>query len=266
MEDKIQNTIPTGAYDMVAQQIKNHVQSRCRRDNTQSINVLQRLELKIKNTKLTISNLKSIIDTNRQTVDKLNEENNEIHSNSEYIHIINLINQINTSNNKNKYLKQFANIDKSVYDRFNNNKIQIEALNKEIEESIEELPLHEFTLKSDENMLPYIRYENLLTKSHESRLEEIEKIYKKNNDLDELRKLVHYWCQLFDTALYGKHYVAPYKNHPIEWETLSEGFKNNMIRKYMYFYNNKEKAFEEIDKTIRKMNSNGSFDWLNDDW
>ena len=266
MELKAANIIPTGAYDRIVANIKMYSMQNYRRDNTPTMTEARYLKIKIAETKCEIYNLKNTIDSNRKSIDKLTEENNKIKSTPDYQQIVILVNQINTSDNSKKFLKQFANTDHKLYDKFKNNKLQIDALNKEIEESIQELYLNEKTLELDEKNLPQLELDDFVFESHSSRLEAIERIYKKNKDLDELKRLVHYTCELLDKYLYGNHYVAPYKDHLLSWETAPRKFKEVMMGDYMKIYKDEERAILEINKKIKKMNADAVYDWYNDDW
>jgi len=266
MEIKSKDTIPTGAYDRIVVEIKANSMHNYRRDNTPSMTEAKYLKIKISNTLHEITNLKNTIDNNRKTIDKLISESNEIKLTPDYQQINNLINQINTSDNSNKYLKIFANSDHKLYDKFKNNKIQIDVLNKEIEESVEELYLNQKTLELDQKKLPQLELDDYVFNSHDSRLEAIERIYKKNKDLDELKRLVHYACELLDKYLFGNDYVAPYKDNLLSWDTAPKRFKEVMMDDYIQIYKDKERAVKEIKKKINKMNENAVYDWYNDDW
>lgn len=266
MELKAANIIPTGAYDRIVANIKSHAMQNYRRDNTPTMTEARYLKIKIAETKYAIFNLKNTIDSNRKTIDKLTEENNHIKTTPDYQQIVILVNQINTSDNSKKFLKQFANTDHKLYDKYKNNKFQIDALNKEIEESIQELYLNEKTLELDEKKLPQLELDDYVYEAHDSRLIAAERIYKKNNDLDELKRLIHYTCELLDKYLYGNHYVAPYKDHLLSWETVPQRFKDIMMEDYTKIYKDKERAMLEIKKKINKMNADALHDWYNDDW
>ena len=143
---------------------------------------------------------------------------------------------------------------------------KIQKLNKEIEESIEDLQLHEKTLELHQKKLPQLECDDYVFESHDSRLEAIERIYKKNKDLDELKRLVHYTCELLDKYLFGKDYVAPYKDHPLTWENAPKKFKDVMMEDYMPVYKDEQKTIQEIKKKINKMNTDALRDWYNNDW
>jgi len=268
MELKTANIIPTGAYDRIVAQIKLNANHNYRRDNTPTITEARHLKIKIGETKREISNLKNTIDSNRRTIDKLTEENNDIKTLPDYQQIVNLVNQIDTADDhsKYKYLKQYSNTNHKLYDKYKNNKNQIDVLNKEIEESIQELYLNEKTLELDEKKLPQLECDDYVFESHSSRLEAIERIYKKNKDLDELKRLVHYTCEIVDKYVYGNHYVAPYKDHLLTWDTVPQKFKDVLMEDYMKIYKDKERAILEIKKKINKMNEDSLYDWYNDDW
>lgn len=268
MEIKTKDVIPTGAYDRIVAEIKSSSSQNYRRDNTPTLTEARHLKVKIANTFETIRILKNTIDSNRRTIDKLTEENNDIKLTPDYQQIVNLVNQIDTADDhsKYKYLKQYSNTNHKLYDKYKNNKNQIDILNKEIEESIQELYLNEKTLELDQKKLPQLELDDYVNDAHESRLIAAERIYKKNKDLDELKRLVHYSCELFDKYFYGNDYVAPYKDHLLSWDNVTQRFKNVMMDKYMHIYKDKERSIQEINKKIHKMNTGAQHDWFNDDW
>jgi hypothetical protein len=266
MQAKTENIIPTGAYNKVVSEIISKANSKYYRDTFPTMTHCRHLKIKIANTALTISNIKSDIDSKRKTIDKLNDENREIKINPDFLHINNLNNLMNTSENSNKYLKQLANIDLKIFNKYKANIIQIDSFNKDIEGLIEELPLHEETLRLDNIKLPILELDDMVREAHESRLDEAEKIYRKNKDVEELKRLVHYTSDLIDKHYYGSKYVAPYKGNLLSWESVPESFKIFKMNHFMKLYNDQERAILEIHKDITKINTYAEIDWFNNDW
>jgi predicted HAD superfamily Cof-like phosphohydrolase len=205
----IHNIIPTGAYDKFVSDIISKSNSKYYHDTSVPMTICRHLKIKIANTSQTIINIKNEIDSKRKTIDKLNEENREIKVNPDFLHINNLVNlknaseqSKNTSDKSNKYLKQLANIDIKIFNKFKNNIVQIDTLSKDIEELIEELYFTEETLRLDNIKLPELELNDMVREAHESRLDAAERVYRKNKDIEELRRLVHYTCDLNDKYFY----------------------------------------------------------------
>jgi len=269
----IHNIIPTGAYDKFVSDIISKSNSKYYHDTSVPMTICRHLKIKIANTSQTIINIKNEIDSKRKTIDKLNEENREIKVNPDFLHINNLVNlknaseqSKNTSDKSNKYLKQLANIDIKIFNKFKNNIVQIDTLSKDIEELIEELYFTEETLRLDNIKLPELELNDMVREAHESRLDAAERVYRKNKDIEELRRLVHYTCDLNDKYFYGPKYVAPFKGNLLSWESVPDSFKRFYMNYFMKLYNDEERAILEIKKNIKKKNVEAEIDWFNNDW
>lgn len=265
MQEIAKNVVPTGAYDSLVSSIKSRVDSRHYRDKAPSMTELRHLEIKIADLKYNISNIKSLIDSNRKTIDKLTIENSEIEKNPDYHHIMNLKKQIDADNSK-KLSKQVLSVNQKIYTKHKNNLVQIDVLNKDIDENIQVLNLSEISYEICKKQLPEYQLIEYYSMIRDGSIDRAEAIFKKNRDIEELRRLVHHCCESFDKFLYGSEYIAPYKDHLLSWDTAPEQFKRVTFENFMKMYKTEEKAFQEIDKSIRRMNASCTYDWLNDDW
>jgi hypothetical protein len=213
IKNKIFKTIPTGAYDIKVSEIIQNA-SRPPIPTMKDISITESQTFRIIKGELERESLKieNKIDNSRTQIDKLIEKNESVYESNKKI-----------------------NLDK------------INKLNKEIDKYIEELIIFKERVKLTKRDIDKSEHSEMVFRGYEIRLDRAEFCYRKSKktteDLDFLKKIVHYSCETIDKFSYGTDYIAPYPGHLLDPE--------------------KSPFTEEV--TARK-NKNALVDWYDDNW
>jgi chromosome segregation ATPase len=197
-EDYINATEPTGAYENTVHMITV--------DATRSDFKLYEqpfewyeyedaiLTAKVNNTEKKIVSTKTLIDTKRINVD----------TNTERLEVL-----LKKEKETGKISKDETNEIKTI--KLNNHK-----LDEQITQLIEELPEIEKQLIIEKDKLDTFTYKKYIAKNEYYSLSRAKKDYRRDHDINYLRKAVHYICSTADRHRYGDKYIAPYPGHPID--------------------------------------------------